>query len=87
VDISQGGIAFSTKETIPAAKAFALDFALPGREGMIRASATVVWNDVRGRIGAQFVNMEPTSRKLVCDWVAAQLSSKRLQKAAAKFQV
>ena len=87
VDISQGGVAFTTKESIPThQKTFGLDFALPGRPGIITTSATVVWSDVRGRMGAQFVSMEPASHKLVCDWVTAQLSSKRLQKAAAKFQ-
>jgi DNA-binding NarL/FixJ family response regulator len=86
LDISQGGVAFSTKETIPATKTLALDFVLPGRTGMITTSATVVWNDVRGRMGAQFLDMEPTSRKAVCEWVTAQLSSKRHHKAVAQSQ-
>jgi hypothetical protein len=47
----------------------------------VTTSATVVWNDIRGRIGAQFADMEPTSRKAACDWVTAQLNSKRIHKA------
>jgi ActR/RegA family two-component response regulator len=87
LDISQGGVALTTKEAIPATKILGLDFVLPGRTRMITTSATVVWNDVRGRIGAQFANIEPASRKLVCEWVAAQLSSRRLHKATvAKVQ-
>jgi DNA-binding response OmpR family regulator len=79
LDISQGGVALSTNETIATAKTLSLQFALPGRSGLITTSAAVVWNDVRGRIGAQFVNMEPASRKVLCEWVAGQLSSTRLR--------
>lgn len=80
-DISGGGIALSTKESIPATKMLNIDFALPGRTGMINTTAAMVWNDVSGRLGAQFVEIEPTSRKAVCDWVAAQVRSNRLRKA------
>jgi c-di-GMP-binding flagellar brake protein YcgR len=83
-DISEGGVALSTKEAIPTTKMLNIDFALPGRTGMITTSAVVVWNDVSGRFGAQFVEIEPTSRKAVCDWVAAQVSSKRLRRAVGR---
>jgi DNA-binding response OmpR family regulator len=82
LDISQGGVALSTQQAIPATKTLELQFALPGKTGQITTSADVVWNDVRGRIGAQFVDMEPASRKVLCEWVAAQLSSTRLHRAA-----
>jgi DNA-binding response OmpR family regulator len=82
LDISQGGVALSTKEAIATAKTLGLQFALPGRTDMITTSAAVVWNDVRGRMGAQFVNMEPASHKVLCEWVAAQLRSTRLHKTA-----
>jgi hypothetical protein len=81
LDISEGGIALSTQQAIPTMKTVGVQFALPGRTGMITASAEVVWNDVRGRIGVQFVNMEPASRKVLCEWVVAQLTSARLQNA------
>lgn len=81
LSISQGGVAFSTKKALPTTKTLGLQFVLPGRTAMITTSAEVVWNDVRGRIGAQFVNMEPASRKVVSEWVSAQLSSRRLNDA------
>jgi DNA-binding response OmpR family regulator len=81
LDISEGGVALSTQQAITATQALGLEFTLPGRTGLITTSAEVVWNDVRGRIGAQFVNMEPASRKILCEWLAAQLSSTRLRKA------
>lgn len=79
LDISEGGVALSTKEAIPTTKTLNLDFALPGRTAMITTSAVVVWSDVSGRFGAQFTGMELTSRKAVSDWVAAQVRSKRLR--------
>ena len=82
LDISEGGVALSAKEMIPTTKTLGLEFALPGRTGIITTSGDVMWNDVRGRIGVRFVNMEPASRKLLCEWVAAQLSSARLRRAA-----
>jgi DNA-binding response OmpR family regulator len=81
LDISQGGVAFLSQQAITT-KTLNLRFALPSRTGMITTSAEVVWKDVRGRIGAQFVNMEPASRTLLTEWVSAQLSSRLLRKPA-----
>jgi CheY-like chemotaxis protein len=80
LSISQGGVAFLSQQAI-STKTLGLRFALPGRTVMITTSAEVVWNDVRGRIGAQFVNMEPASHKVLSEWVSAQLNSTRLRKA------
>lgn len=85
--ISAGGVALSTKQTISKAQNLGLQFALPGSTGNITASAEVVWNDIlHGRIGAQFVNMRPEARKLVCDWIASQASAKRLRTTMAKLE-
>jgi hypothetical protein len=81
LDVSEGGVALSTQQVMPVTKALDLEFALPGRAGLITTSAEVVWHDIRGRLGAQFVNMEPASRKILCEWLAAQLSSTRLRRA------
>ena len=85
-DISQGGVAFTTKESIPTTQPLSLDFVLPGRPGIITTAATVVWSDIRGQIGAQFVDMEPAAHQVVCHWITAHLTSKRLQKAVADFE-
>jgi hypothetical protein len=83
LDISQGGVSLITKEAIPPTKTLSVDFALPSRTEMITAWAEIVWNDIQGRIGAQFLGMEPASLKALCDWLAAQPRSKRLRKPAA----
>lgn len=83
LDISAGGLALSARQAIPNAHSVGLQFMLPGRTSKISITAEVVWNDVHGRIGAQFVDMEPAVRKVICEWIATQLSSKRLQRAAA----
>jgi PilZ domain len=81
LDISQGGVAFLSQQSLPT-KTLVFRFVLPGRTEVITTSAEVVWNDVRGRMGAQFVNMESGSRKILTEWVSAQLSSNRLRKGA-----
>jgi hypothetical protein len=83
LDISHGGVALSTQHLEPTLKTLGLKFALPGRMGVITTSAEVVWSDVRGRLGAQFVNMEPASRTVLSEWISAQTLSKRLRKSAA----
>jgi DNA-binding response OmpR family regulator len=85
--ISAGGVALSTKMAISKAQNVDLQFALPGSTGKISASAEVVWNDVlHGRIGAQFVNIQPEARKLVSDWIASQASSKRLRETVSRME-
>jgi DNA-binding response OmpR family regulator len=84
--ISAGGLALSTKTSISKAQSVDLQFALPGSTGKINASAEVVWNDVlHGRIGAQFVNIEPEARKMVCDWISSQASAKRLRQTVSRI--
>jgi CheY-like chemotaxis protein len=80
LDISQGGVALSTPHGSPRLKSLSLKFALPGRTGMITTSAEVVWSDVRGRLGAQFVNMEPAQQTMLSEWISAQSLAKRLRK-------
>ena len=82
LDVSQGGVALSTRQAIPTTKTVGLEFVLPGRTGMITTSAEVVWNDVRGRIVVQFVTLKPETRKVLCEWVSAQISSRRFRKVA-----
>ncbi len=64
LDISEGGAALST-QSLPIMKTVGLEFVIPGATAAIRTSAEVVWKDVRGRFGTQFVGMEAGSRKLL----------------------
>ena len=82
LDISQTGVALSVQQGIPNTKMVGLEFALPGRGGTIATSADVIWRNAQGRLGAQFSNMEPLSRRLLSEWAVAQLKSIQLQKGA-----
>lgn len=87
LDISQGGVALSTQHVPSTVKTFGLKFALPGRTGIITTSAEVVWSDMRGRLGAQFVNMEPASHTVLSEWISAMILAKRFPRiTAAKSQ-
>ncbi len=86
LDISEGGAALST-QSLPMAKTVALEFVIPGTTGAITTSAEVVWKDVRGRFGAQFVGMEANSKKLLSQWLVEEQRANPPAKAgAAKYQ-
>jgi DNA-binding NarL/FixJ family response regulator len=83
LDISQSGAALSVQQAIPNMKILGLEFALPGRGGLISISADVVWQSSQGRLGAQFSKMELSSRRVLSEWTAAQLKSIQVRKGAA----
>jgi DNA-binding response OmpR family regulator len=80
VDISEGGVAIATEQAIAPAKNLQMEFLLPGSTSLITTSVNVVWHDVRGRFGAQFVDLAAECAKVVNDWVTSQLNTQRFQK-------
>ncbi len=71
LDISEGGAALST-QSLPMMKTVRLEFVIPGVTGAIATSAEVMWKDVRGRFGAQFVGMGAGTRKILSQWLVAE---------------
>lgn len=80
LNISESGVALSIQQAMPAPKTLQLEFALPGRQGVITASADVVWRNAQGRLGAQFSKMDPLNRRVLSEWAVAQLKSIQLHK-------
>ncbi len=85
LDISEGGAALST-QSLPMMKTVALEFVIPGTTEAITTSAEVMWKDVHGRFGAQFVGMEAGTRKLLSQWLIAEHRANPPAKSGAKYQ-
>jgi hypothetical protein len=48
-------------------------FALPGHDAPVRLSGEVVWQDSRGQVGLQFAQVPQASRRVLDDWLQANL--------------
>ncbi len=68
LDISVGGAAISVQQPLPTAKTVTLRFALPG-EQRITTAAELVWKDVRGNVGIEFVNADREFNESLAYWM------------------
>ena len=78
LDISGGGAALSIQRSLPAVKSLKLSFVLPGGKSPITTAAELVWKDVQGRLGIQFVNISPTSTLMISKWMKAHPAANRI---------
>lgn len=78
LDISGGGTALSIQRSLPAVKSLKLSFVLPGGESPIITAAELVWKDVQGHLGIQFVNISPTSTLMISKWMKAHPATDRI---------
>jgi DNA-binding response OmpR family regulator len=71
LDISGGGAALSLQRPLPSVKPLKLSFALPGEQNRITTDAELVWKDVRGNLGIEFVNNDTAFNDVVSRWMKA----------------
>jgi hypothetical protein len=71
LDISVGGAAISVQRSFPTGKSLTLSFALPG-EQRTKTAAELVWRDVRGNVGLEFLNTDAEFAKSMANWMKAQ---------------
>ena len=76
VDISTGGAALSVQRSLPIVKSLSLNFALPGGKAAITTAAELVWKDVRGNLGIEFMGPGPEFTRLVSNWMKALSAAK-----------
>jgi c-di-GMP-binding flagellar brake protein YcgR len=69
VDLSDGGTAVRSGNTLPPACKVYFQFALPGQEQAVRLSGEVAWQDASGRSGIRFVDVPQASRRLMHAWL------------------
>ena len=75
VDLSEEGIAFRSDSKLPPYCKVYFQFALPGSRSLIRLSGEVMWQDSSSRVGIRFAHVPQTSRRVLNDWLQANLSS------------
>jgi len=72
LDISQGGAALSLRRPFSCVKPVKLSFSLPGEQDAITTAAELVWKDIRGNLGIEFLNNDPAFSVLVARWMKAR---------------
>lgn len=72
VNVSRGGIGVRTKEALQVGEVLRLNFALPGRELMVQARATVAWRAPNGHVGMRFEEIAAASREELQLWLAGR---------------
>jgi len=69
LDISVGGAAISVQRPFSTVRTLALSFALSGEQPTITTAAELVWKDVRGNVGIEFLNTDPEFAKSMAAWM------------------
>jgi CheY-like chemotaxis protein len=73
IDLAQDGMSMLFGKKLPPTSKVYFQFKLPGQASAIRLSGQVVWQDWNGRGGVQFIDVPKTSRKLLNDFLSANL--------------
>ena len=86
VNISEGGVAISTRtmpeSTLPAA----VRFTLPDRSGQLFAETKVCWRGHGGLLGLEFQSLDSTQKSELQEWLARKLDETLPEKVAAMFR-
>jgi CheY-like chemotaxis protein len=75
VDLSEDGTAFRSDSKLPPYCKVYFQFALPGDTSLVRLSGEVMWQDASGRVGIRFAQVPRGSRRVLNDWLQANLPS------------
>jgi AmiR/NasT family two-component response regulator len=75
VNLAQDGMSVLFGKRLPPTSKVYFQFRLPGQSSGIRLSGQVIWQDWNGRAGVQFVDVPKTSRRLLDDFLSANLPS------------
>jgi CheY-like chemotaxis protein len=73
VDLNQDGIALRSDGKLPPYCKVYFQFALPGNTSLVRLSGEVMWQDSSGRVGIRFAQVPQSSRRVLNDWLQANL--------------
>lgn len=73
VDVAKDGMAVMFGKKLPPTSKVYFQFKLPGQSSSIRLSGQVVWQDWNGRGGIQFVDVPKASRRLLDEYLGANL--------------
>jgi CheY-like chemotaxis protein len=75
VDVAQDGMSVRFGKKLPPVGKVYFQFQLPGQSANVRLSGQVVWQDWNGRGGIQFVDVPKASRRLLTEFLSANLTT------------
>lgn len=75
IDLAADGMAVSFGQKLPPTSKVYFQFTLPGQKSPIRLSGQVVWQEWNGRAGVQFADVPRSSRRLLDEFLAANVSN------------
>jgi response regulator of citrate/malate metabolism len=73
IDLAQDGMSVQFGKKLPPVSKVYFQFTLPGQTANVRLSGQVMWQDWKGRAGIQFVDVPKASRRLLTDFLAANV--------------
>jgi hypothetical protein len=73
VDLAKDGMQVQFGKKLPPTSKVYFQFKLPQQTASVRLSGQVVWQDWNGRAGIQFIDVPKTSRRLLTDFLGANL--------------
>jgi len=73
IDLAQDGMSVSFGKKLPPTTKVYFQFQLPGQAASIRLSGQLVWQDWNGRGGVQFVDVPKSSRRLLDEYLSANI--------------
>jgi PilZ domain-containing protein len=75
-DLSDSGAALRCAEPLAPAGSFSIDCSLPETQGILRATAEVVWQGTGGIFGIRFTDVSAPARKMLAEWLRTKSSPK-----------
>jgi CheY-like chemotaxis protein len=84
VDLAEDGMAVNFGKRLPPTCKVYFQFQLPGQTATVRLSGVVMWQDWNGRAGVQFVDVPPTSRRILSQWLQGNLDNAPTRELAAE---
>jgi DNA-binding response OmpR family regulator len=79
VDLAQDGMQVRFGKKIPSTGKVYFQFKLPMQSSAVRLSGELIWQDWNGRAGVQFVDVPKASRRLLTDFLSANLPASSQQ--------
>jgi len=73
INLAQDGMSVQFGRKLPPTSKVYFQFRLPEQSASIRLSGQVIWQDWNGRAGVEFVDVPKASRKLITDFLSANL--------------
>jgi len=79
VDVAQDGMSVRFGKKLPPVGKVYFTFQLPGQASSVRLSGQLIWQDWNGRAGVQFVDVPKASRRMLNEFLDANLTGESQQ--------